>query len=51
MVVFWCALEGMSDRVGGPTGWQCSVAHWKECLTERGDLPEGSVLLRTGRNV
>jgi hypothetical protein len=51
MAVFCCALEGISDQEGGPTEWQCSVAHWKECLTERGDLPDGSVLLRIGRNV
>jgi hypothetical protein len=41
----------MSDREGGPPGGQCSVAHWKEYMTESGDLPEGSVLLRTGSKV
>jgi hypothetical protein len=51
MAVFCCALEGMSDREGGPTGGQCSVARWKECLTEKGNQRDGSVLVRTGRNV
>jgi hypothetical protein len=50
MVVFCCALEWISYWEGGPTGGQCSVAHWKECLNERGYLPE-TILLLTRKNV